>query len=58
MAQQDTHTASGGASPHDLRDYLVDMSEQLSSLSLEAGSPSASALFVLARAELRKLTGD
>ena len=56
MAQNKTYVASGRASPHDLRDYLVDMSEQMSALSLDAGSPAASALFVLARAELRKLT--
>lgn len=39
----------------DLRDYLIDMAREMADLSLSAGSPSASALFALATAELRKL---
>ena len=46
---------AGRPSRGELRDYLLDLTRELSELSLQAGSPTASALYVLAAAELRKV---
>lgn len=41
--------------PGDLCDYVIDLSRELADLALEAGSPSAASLLILATAEMRKL---
>ena len=44
------------AKPDELRDYLIDLGEEMGRMALEAECPHASALLALATSELRKVT--